>query len=241
MCQKTKNHSLRFNPHPEPNLRTNNPIAINALPCEKPKTSGKKISRPLPSAQASQTMRLTDLDLAHFRFKAWKKPSTDHLFSGKPLTIADRKFERGIGTRATGSRCLELGGQTEKFTALSGLRLDFLKYNWCSSSICGMGKVWQWGTEVGSHSWPTANDVCAERIRIFALAPKNAEYRDPWRQQDLGVINGQFIGNSPPLAPFPRINTSDPIRGLQWTLRWPTKVVRTDADSSNTQSMDSVQ
>ncbi|MEI7732555.1 MAG: NPCBM/NEW2 domain-containing protein [Verrucomicrobiota bacterium] len=41
----------------------------------------------------------------------------------------------------------------------------------------GMGNVWEWGAEVGGHSWRTADDLGAELNRIFAVALKNAAYR----------------------------------------------------------------
>lgn len=41
----------------------------------------------------------------------------------------------------------------------------------------GMGRVWEWGEEVGGHSWRTAGDLGFELDRIFEVALKNAEYR----------------------------------------------------------------
>lgn len=74
------------------------------------------------SGQAeSQTARLSGLDLTHLHYEGWKKPSVDRSFSGKPLAVAGRKFEHGIGTRATSSLWLELDGQTERFRAWTGV------------------------------------------------------------------------------------------------------------------------
>ena len=40
---------------------------------------------------------------------------------GRPLAIGGRKFQRGIGTRATSTLWLELDGKVEKFNALAGI------------------------------------------------------------------------------------------------------------------------
>ncbi len=47
-------------------------------------------------------------------------------------------------------------------------------YNLCQY---GMSDVWEWGAEVGGHSWRTADDLGGELNRIFAVALKNAEHR----------------------------------------------------------------
>jgi alpha-galactosidase len=40
----------------------------------------------------------------------------------------------------------------------------------------GMGNVWEWGAEVGGHSWRTAGDLGFELDRFFGVALKNAEH-----------------------------------------------------------------
>lgn len=65
----------------------------------------------------------------------------------------------------------------------------------------GMGKVWEWGAEVGGHSWRTAGDLGFELNRVFEVALKNAEYRawskpGAWNDPDylqigwVGAANG---------------------------------------------------
>ncbi len=45
-------------------------------------------------------------------------------------------------------------------------------------NICqyGMGNVWEWGEEVGGHSWRTAGDLIHEPGRFIDIAIKNASY-----------------------------------------------------------------
>lgn len=65
----------------------------------------------------------------------------------------------------------------------------------------GMGNVWEWGAEVGGHSWRTAGDLGFELNRVFEVALKNAEHRawskpGAWNDPDylqigwVGAANG---------------------------------------------------
>ncbi|MCC6406554.1 MAG: NPCBM/NEW2 domain-containing protein [Planctomycetes bacterium] len=42
----------------------------------------------------------------------------------------------------------------------------------------GMGDVWEWGADVGGHTWRTAGDLGLELDRIFDVALANAEHRE---------------------------------------------------------------
>lgn len=98
-------------------------------------------------AMASQTVPLTDLDLAPLHFEGWTKPQLNRALGGKPLTIAGHKFEHGLGLRATSSLWLELDGQAEKFQASVGV--DDAAKNPAAAvvfSIFGDGrKLWESG------------------------------------------------------------------------------------------------
>lgn len=69
----------------------------------------------------AESVALTDLDLTHLHFEGWRKPSLNRALSGKPLTIAKKTFEHGIGTRATSTLWFELDGKTERLTASVGI------------------------------------------------------------------------------------------------------------------------
>lgn len=116
---------------------------------------------------AAETVRLTQLDLANLHFEGWSKPRVDRSFSGKPLSIAGRKFEHGIGTRALTSVWLELDGRVEKFTAAVGL--------------CNRGET----TEAVRAAWRDVGVTGRQRVR------------DLWRQKDLGVFEDQFRATIP--------------------------------------------
>jgi alpha-galactosidase len=75
-------------------------------------------------------------------------------------------------------------------------------YNLCQY---GMGNVWEWGAEVGGHSWRTAGDLGMELDRIFEVALANAAHRDysrpgSWNDPDyiqIGHIGDAGTGGQP--------------------------------------------
>ncbi len=69
-------------------------------------------------------------------------------------------------------------------------------YNLCQY---GMGDVWEWGAEVGGHSWRTAGDLGFELNRVFEVALKNAEHRAynrPGSWNDPDYIQIGYIGSA---------------------------------------------
>ena len=63
----------------------------------------------------------------------------------------------------------------------------------------GMGKVWEWGAEVGGHCWRTAGDLGFELNRIFDVALANAAHRawsKPGAWNDPDYIQIGFIGDA---------------------------------------------
>jgi alpha-galactosidase len=63
----------------------------------------------------------------------------------------------------------------------------------------GMGEVWEWGAEVGGHSWRTAGDLGFELNRVFEVARRNAEHREwnrPGAWNDPDYIQIGYIGNA---------------------------------------------
>jgi len=82
-----------------------------------------------------------------------------------------------------------------------------LVFNLCQY---GMGEVWQWGAEVGGHSWRTAGDLGFELNRIFEVALKNCEHRDwqkpgAWNDPDyiqIGHIGDARRGGLPKPCPL---------------------------------------
>ena len=66
------------------------------------------------------SVSLTELDLNHLHVAGWSAPRVNQAFYGQPLSIGGRKFERGVGTRATTTLWLELDGKVERFTGWVG-------------------------------------------------------------------------------------------------------------------------
>jgi alpha-galactosidase len=72
----------------------------------------------------------------------------------------------------------------------------------------GMGKVWEWGAEVGGHCWRTAGDLGFELDRVFEVALANAEHRQwsrpgAWNDPDyiqIGYIGDARVGGEPQLC-----------------------------------------
>jgi alpha-galactosidase len=84
-----------------------------------------------------------------------------------------------------------------------------LVFNLCQY---GMGDVWEWGAEVGGHSWRTAGDLGFELNRIFEVALKNAEHGrwskpGAWNDPDylqigyVGSAHGMGLPKPCPLTP----------------------------------------
>ncbi len=80
-------------------------------------------------------------------------------------------------------------------------------YNLCQY---GMGNVWEWGAEVGGHSWRTAGDLGFELDRIFEVALANAQHRaysrpGSWNDPDylqIGYIGDARTGGQPKPCPL---------------------------------------
>lgn len=65
----------------------------------------------------------------------------------------------------------------------------------------GMGSVWQWGSDVGGHSWRTSGDLGCELDRIFPVAAANAANRawngpGSWNDPDYLQIGYTAAGDS---------------------------------------------
>ena len=63
----------------------------------------------------------------------------------------------------------------------------------------GMGDVWEWGAEIGGHSWRTGDDLGAELNRIFPVALKNAthgKWSKPGAWNDPDYIQIGYVGDA---------------------------------------------
>ncbi|GBU23592.1 hypothetical protein R83H12_00208 [Fibrobacteria bacterium R8-3-H12] len=71
----------------------------------------------------------------------WGSLQIDKSVTGKPLTIAKKRYKKGIGTHASGSLRWELNGKYEKLTAVLGLDEDEFCSNGVQIKILGDGNL----------------------------------------------------------------------------------------------------
>jgi alpha-galactosidase len=71
-------------------------------------------------ANAAETVWISSLNLSPI-LQGWGKPQADKSVTGKPLSIASRTFERGLGTHADSLVRLDLKCGSERFSARVGV------------------------------------------------------------------------------------------------------------------------
>ena len=72
------------------------------------------------AAMAQETVWLDALDLSHMK-QGWGKPQVKRSIRERPLAIAGRAFERGVGTHARSVLHIDLAGGCERFSAIVGV------------------------------------------------------------------------------------------------------------------------
>ena len=68
----------------------------------------------------AKTVWLSELDLTKMT-TGWGRPQADKSVQSKPLRIAGREFERGVGTHAHSIMYIDLAGQTQRFNSYVGV------------------------------------------------------------------------------------------------------------------------
>ena len=69
---------------------------------------------------AAQTVPLTSLDLGKMK-QGYGTPQVNRSIREKPLSIAGRQFEHGVGTRANSSLYVDLSGRADRFEDFVGV------------------------------------------------------------------------------------------------------------------------
>jgi len=72
------------------------------------------------ACSVAETVPLSALDLSKMS-AGWGEPQVDRNCTGKPLTIAGRRFEHGVGTHAESAMYIRLDGKGDRFTAWVGV------------------------------------------------------------------------------------------------------------------------
>ena len=116
-----------------------------------------------------QTVWLDELDLSTMEI-GWGTPHSRKSVEGHQLSIAGRKFDRGVGTHAVSAYLLNLDGKAKRFSASVGVddEVDTSKAS-IEFSVLGDGKVlWQ----SGLMKWrdpPKSVEIDAANIKALGL------------------------------------------------------------------------
>jgi len=71
-------------------------------------------------ADSQKTIHLSSMDITKMT-SGWGKPVANKSIENKPLTMAGKIYDTGIGTHATSVMYIDLKGQAQRFTAIVGL------------------------------------------------------------------------------------------------------------------------
>lgn len=120
-------------------------------------------------AYAGESVWVTDLDLRMTQ-QGWGSPGRDTSVDGRPLTIAGKTFERGLGTHAESVLYVELEKNAMRFTAEVGL--DDEQENPKASvefQVVGDGQVlWSSGVmKSGDSSKPVSVDLRGVKLLVL--------------------------------------------------------------------------
>ena len=99
----------------------------------------------LAGASTDWSLGLEQLDLSSMR-QGWGSPQADKSVTGSPLSIAGRKFGRGVGTHSVGSFAIDLHGTARRFSAWVGVDDDAQTPGSVTFQVVGDGKtLWESG------------------------------------------------------------------------------------------------
>jgi alpha-galactosidase len=126
-----------------------------------------------------------------FDFLKYDWCSYGHIASGGQAT--DQK------TKTYGQTAPTLEGYQRPYREMGALlrqQSRDIVFNLCQY---GMGNVWEWGAEVGGHSWRTSGDLGFSLNKLFDVALKNSEHRAwsrPGAWNDPDYIQIGNVGNA---------------------------------------------
>jgi alpha-galactosidase len=177
----------------------------------------------ITGSMKAQVIWLDELDLSAMEC-GWGTPAARQSVEGNPLTIAGRKFDRGIGTHAVSTMLLSLGGKGKRFTATVGVDQE-TGNNKASIEFYIVGDkriLWQSGV---MHIVDQATDIDLDISGIKQLGllvtgstdgidydhadwcDAKVELTGPRNESDviIKVVNEQYV-LTPPTSNKPRIN-----------------------------------
>ncbi|HEX4343025.1 MAG TPA: alpha-galactosidase, partial [Verrucomicrobiae bacterium] len=152
----------------------------------------------------AETVWLSSLDLKEM-ISGWGDAKADQSIIGKPLIIAGKHFDHGVGTHAPSHFRVNLGGNAKKFTAQVGVDDDTGGQGSVEFIIAGDGKtLWKSGVLKGGDA-PASVDVDVAGVKILSLgvtdgADGNSYDHADWA--DAQIITGENSATPVALSPY---------------------------------------
>lgn len=157
----------------------------------------------LLSARASETVWLASLEVSNVT-TGWGHAQVDKSITGKPLSIAGRKFEHGLGTHADSVSTLSLDGAVERFSAMVGVDDDAgSSQASISFKIVGDGKtLWKTGVmRLGEPAKPV--EVNLKGVKTLVLVVDSAGDGMAYDHGDWAEAKFTVNGARPSIVPQP--------------------------------------
>ncbi len=173
-----------------------------------------------PALVRAETAWLDTLDLSHVH-QGFGEAQTNQSMRQTPLSIGGEKFERGVGTHAVSRLWLELGGQTERFSAKVGVDDAAGGPASVVFRIFADGRKQFDSGVMRSNQPPRAVEVNLSRVQQLLLEVKDADDGIGYDHADWVDARFEFTGAAPrtvaapiepaeiltpPPGPAPRIN-----------------------------------
>lgn len=156
------------------------------------------------STQGSETVWLASLEISNVT-TGWGHAQADKSITGRPLSIAGKRFDHGLGTHADSSARLELDGAVEHFSAMVGVDDDAgSSQASISFKVVGDGKT-LWKTGVMHVGDPAKSvELNLNRIKTLVLVVDSAGDGIGYDHGDWAEAKFTVNGARPSIFPRPQ-------------------------------------
>jgi len=173
-------------------------------------------------AETQKIINLSSMDLTKM-ISGWGKPIANKSIENKPLTMAGKVYNSGVGTHATSVMYIDLKANAQKFTAIAGLDDEINNAPQASIifQIIGDGKELFRSAIIKASDKPVKIDISLKDIKTLILVVRpgkdgiNFDHAD-WADakitytgqtpQAIGPPKEEAIILTPPPSPKPKIN-----------------------------------
>ncbi len=159
----------------------------------------------LAQAGRAGTFGLETLQLQHVE-QEWGEPQPNRSVDGHPLTLHGQRFEHGLGTHATSTFRIALGGKGERFTATVGVDDEVGQKGSVVFKVTGDGKtLWESGVMRGGDPAKEVS-VGLNGVKVLVLtvgdAGDNIDYdHADWAEARIVMTDGRPEARAPPREP----------------------------------------